>query len=200
MSWLWFGGSRLLVGVVLGALVVTGFLLWSVSRGADAEPVADGELVEAFELPNVVTGQLFDVGPYLGREPVVVVSYMGFFCPGCEELLVELQRRQDEFSGRGAMLVVIGSEPEPIDLATREADRRGIDYPLLYDADQAVTRRLGLWSDSMEMPFMGYVIVDASGRIAASEQVLGEQPGGGATNVDEILGALDKASAEAPRG
>lgn len=79
MSWLWLGGSRLLVGLVLGALVVSGYLLWSVSRGADAEPVADGELVEPFELPNVVSGQSFDVSPYLGREPVVVVSYMGFF-------------------------------------------------------------------------------------------------------------------------
>lgn len=199
MSWFWFGGSRLLVGLVLGALVVTGYLLWSVSRGADAEPVVDGELVEPFELPNVVSGQPFDVSPYLGREPVVVVSYMGFFCSGCEELLVELQRRKDEFSQRGARLVVIGSEPEPLELAEREAERRGIDYPLLYDADQIVTRRLGLWSDHMEMPFMGYVIVDASGRVAASEQVLGEQPGAGGKNVEEILGALDRAMAAAPR-
>lgn len=110
---------------------------------------------------------------------------------------MELQRRKDEFSQRGARLVVIGSEPEPLELAKREAERRGIDYPLLYDADQTVTRRLGLWSDRMEMPFMGYVIVDASGRVAASEQVLGEQPGSGGTNVDEILGALDEAIAEA---
>ena len=113
---------------------------------------------------------------------------------------MELQRRQDEFTERGARLVVIGSEPEPIDLAAREAARRGIDYPLLYDRDQTVTRRLGLWSDRMEMPFMGYVIVDALGRVAASEQVLGEQPGAGGTNVDEILEALDEAMAGTPRG
>lgn len=96
------------------------------------------------------------------------------------------------------MLVVVGSEPEPIEVATAEAARRGIDYPLLYDADQTVTRRLGLWSDRMEMPFMSYVVIDASGRIAASEQVLGEQPGAGGTNVDEILDALDEAIARAP--
>ena len=78
-AWLWFAGSRLVVGVVLGAVVVFGFLLWAVSQGEDAEPVAAGQPVEPFQLPNVVTGQPFDAAPYLGREPVVVVSYTGFF-------------------------------------------------------------------------------------------------------------------------
>ena len=98
------------------------------------------------------------------------------------------------------MLVVIGSKPEPVEVAAHEASARGIGYPLLYDTDQTVTRQLGLWSDRMEMPFMGYVVIDASGRGAASDQTLGEQSGAGRSNVDEILDALDAAVGGAPRG
>lgn len=78
-AWLWFGSTRFVVGLVVGGVVVLGVVLWTASQGEDAEPVAAGVPVEPFQLPDVVSGQPFDIGPYLGREPVVVVSYMGFF-------------------------------------------------------------------------------------------------------------------------
>lgn len=39
---------------------------------------------------------------------------------------------------------------------------------------------------------MGYVVIDKSGRIASGEQVLSEEPGAAAENIDEILGALER--------
>ena len=110
---------------------------------------------------------------------------------GCEELLVELQGRQKEFEDRDALLVVLGSLPESADTARREAETRGITYPLLYDAETAVTKELGLWSDHMEMPWMGYLIIDKPGRVAASELQLDEAKGAAPKNVDTILAALD---------
>jgi len=112
---------------------------------------------------------------------------------GCEELLVELQGRQKEFEERGALLVVLGSLPESTETARREAQRRGITYPLLYDAETSVTRDLGLWSDHMEMPWMGYLILDKSGRVVARELQLDESKGAGPKNVDRILAALEEA-------
>ena len=112
----------------------------------------------------------------------------------CEELLVELQDVQTEFEKQDAKLVVLGSLPEPMETVTREAESRGITYPLLHDAKTQVTRDLGLWSNRMEMPFMGYVIIDKSGRIVAGEQTsLSEAKGVSRSNVDEILAALDHA-------
>jgi len=112
---------------------------------------------------------------------------------GCEELLVELQGRQKEFEDRDALLVVLGSLPESADTARREAETRGITYPLLYDAETAVTKELGLWSDHMEMPWMGYLIIDKAGKVAGSDLMLSEAPGAGPESVDMILAALDGA-------
>ena len=92
-------------------------------------------------------------------------------------------------------LVVIGSRPEPLDLARREAAARGLSYTLLYDADHSVLDRLGLWSESMEMPWMGYVVIDETGELVAGEQVLSEQTQSGEANVMQILQALEDATA-----
>ncbi len=104
---------------------------------------------------------------------------------------MELQGRQAEFAQRDAQLVVLGSLPEPIDVAKKDAEQRGITYPLVYDAETSVTKKLGLWSDMMDMPWMGYLIIDKSGRVAASDLQLSEAKGAGPANVDTILAALD---------
>ncbi len=90
--------------------------------------------------------------------------------------------------------MVIGSRPEPLETARRNALAAGITYPLLYDADGKVLRRLGLWSEYMDMPFMGYVIIGPAGRVVAGEQVLAEARGAAPANVDRILAALDRAT------
>lgn len=105
---------------------------------------------------------------------------------------MELQERQDEFYDRDAALVVIGAGPEPRDLARQNANEHGITYPLLYDVDTRITQQLGLWSEQMQMPFMGYVIIDKTGHIVAGEQVLSEAPGSESTNVDHVLEALER--------
>jgi hypothetical protein len=43
------------------------------------------------------------------------------------------------------------------------------------------------------MPFMGYVIIDKSGRIVDGEQVLSEAPGAANDSIDQILSALEEA-------
>ena len=115
---------------------------------------------------------------------------------------MELQDRQDDFSSRGAALLVLGSKPEPLDVATAKAKENGITYPILHDAGTSVTRSLGLWSDHMQMPFMGYVVIDRSGTVVAGEQVLSEAGGAAPDSIDEILGVLDDArqAAAAPGG
>jgi len=104
---------------------------------------------------------------------------------------VKLQARQKDFESRDAGFLVVGSRPEPIDVAKQSATKDGISYPILYDSDTSATRSLGLWSDQMQMPFMGYVVIDKSGRIIAGEQVLSEAKGAADQNIDQILRALE---------
>lgn len=113
---------------------------------------------------------------------------------------MELQARQGEFEERDAELVVLGSLPEPIDVAKKEAERRDITYTLLHDAETSVIKEVGLWSDHMEMPWMGYVIIDKSGRVVATELQLDESKGAAPENVDTILAALDGARQAAASG
>ena len=87
---------------------------------------------------------------------------------------------------------MLGSQPEPLDVASQRAKAFGITYPLLYDAQRSAADDLGLWSDQMKMPFMGYVIIDKSGRIAHRDQTLSEATGAGPQNVDRILAELAK--------
>ncbi|MBI4571269.1 MAG: redoxin domain-containing protein [Chloroflexi bacterium] len=176
------------------AVVAVGGFMWLATQGSGGmnEP-SIGQQVNAFELPDVVSGQTFSLADYLGKRDIVLVSYMGFFCTGCEELLDELQGRQADFEQRDAKLVVLGSRPESLDLAKSEAQRRNLTYPLLYDANTSVTQELGMWSDGMEMPWMGYMIIDRSGKVAGSDLMLSEATGAGPENVDTILAALDRA-------
>jgi len=105
---------------------------------------------------------------------------------------VELQGRQEDFKAKGAALLVLGSHPETMEAAREQASSHHITYPILYDRETDATRSLGLWSDHMEMPWMGYVILDKSGRIVAGEQQIDESIGSGPRNVDRILAALEK--------
>ncbi len=89
--------------------------------------------------------------------------------------------------------MVLGSLPESMDLAKQSANQRGITYTLLRDPDTNVTKKLGLWSDMMDMPWMGYMIIDKSGRVAASDLQLSEAKGAAPATVDTILAALKQA-------
>lgn len=176
------------------AVAAVGLFIWFSTQGGNqmsGEPIPVGEQVEAFELPDVVSGDTFSLADYLGKQDIVIVGYMGFFCVGCDELLVELQGRQADFEQRDAQLVVLGSLPESMDLAKKEAESRNITYTLLYDAETNVTKNLGLWSDMMEMPWMGYMIIDKSGRVVASDLQLNEAKGAAPENIDAILAAFD---------
>ena len=109
---------------------------------------------------------------------------------GCKELVYELERRAADFEAADAYLVGIGYETGQV--GRRTAANNGIEsYPLLQEAPPyPILRSLGLWSDSMGMPLMGYVIIDREGRIVAREEALSEAKGAAPRNIDRILAAL----------
>ena len=157
-----------------------------------------GKQVSAVSLEDSRTGQTFDIGQYLGKNDIVLVAYMGDFCLGCRELVGELQARAPEFEAANAQLVVLGYEVGQSGRQT--AAKHGVTaYPLLQEgAPNAFTRSIGMWSDMMDMPFMGYVIIDKSGKVVAGQQTsLSEAKGAAPANVDQLMSALSKARAGA---
>ncbi len=77
-SWALF---RSLAFVVLW--IVTLLLVVSCSGGSGGgtteTSIPKGQQVQAFQLPDVVSGRQVTLADYLGKQDVVIVSYMGFF-------------------------------------------------------------------------------------------------------------------------
>lgn len=188
---------RSLALAVIGVIgLVVGVACGGGSASPTEAPIPSGDQVKAFELPDVVSGRQVSLDDDLGKRDIVLVGYMGFFCPGCEQLLVELQGRQGEFEAKNAALIVLGSRPESMDTAKSEALSRGLTFPILYYAETNATRSVGLWSDHMDMPFMGYVIIDKSGKVAAGDQMLSEANGDAPSNVDLMLSTLSRVQSD----
>ena len=105
--------------------------------------------------------------------------------------MYELERRAGDFEAAQAHLVGLGYETGQVGRNT--ATKHGIrSYPLLQEGSpNKFTRSIGMWSDHMAMPWMGYVIIDRSGTIIAGDQMgLSEQKGAAPANVDRLLVAL----------
>ncbi len=181
------------------AAVGAGAFAWNLRGGSGSMgsgAVPDGQKVQAVKLEDSRTGQMFDLGQYLGKKDIVLVGYMGDFCLGCRELIAELQRRAPDFAAAGAYLAVVGYETGQTGRDT--AAKHGVTaYPLLQEGPPyTFLRSIGMWSDMMGMPFMGYVIIDKSGKIVAGEQAsLSELPGAAPANVNQLLAALASARA-----
>jgi Peroxiredoxin len=185
-----FRGLALAVVGVAGIVVGVAWLRGSANTME--APIPSGGQVNSFELPDVVSGRQVSLADDLGKRDIVLVSYMGFFCPGCEQMLVELQARQGEFQSKAASLIVLGSRPESMDTAKSKALSYGLTFPILYDTQTNALRAVGLWSDMMDMPLMGYVVIDKSGKVVAGDQVLSEADGDAPHNVDLMLSALSR--------
>lgn len=115
--------------------------------------------------------------------------------------MYELEQRAGDFEAAQAYLVGLGYEAGRVGRNT--AQKHGIrSYPLLQEGSpNKFTRGIGMWSEQMEMPWMGYVIIGRTGTIVAGEQMgLSEAKGAGPANVDKLLRALEAARAKAPGG
>ena len=64
---------------ILAVVAIASFVWFPFQGGSSPTEPAVGQQVEAFELPDVVSGQTFSLADYLGKKDVVLVSYMGFF-------------------------------------------------------------------------------------------------------------------------
>lgn len=67
-----------LLGILAVAAIAGFFWLRSQDMGSSGEPQV-GQQVQAFELPDVISGNTFSLADYLGNKDIVLVSYMGFF-------------------------------------------------------------------------------------------------------------------------
>jgi peroxiredoxin Q/BCP len=102
--------------------------------------VAIGELVPDFAALTQ-TGETVKLSDYLANGAVVLFFYPKAMTPGCTKESCHFRDLQAEFDAVGATRLGISADRP--DQQARFAERYGLDFPLLSDADGSIARAFG---------------------------------------------------------
>lgn len=152
---------------------------------------------EGERFPNVVgethDGQTIRLGDYQGKKNVVLYFYPKDLTPGCTREAIDFDRKLNDFAAHDT--VVIGMSVDPVGSHATFSQACGLHFPLLSDADQTVSQKLGILTEIPGHPELGRVaqrttfVIDNTGyvrRIFSVSQVDG--------HVDEVLQAVQSIS------
>lgn len=130
--------------------------------------IEPGAAAPPFTLPDQ-DGRSVSLADLRGR-PVVLFFYPKAGTPGCTAQACGVRDHAREYEEVGA--VVLGISRDPVDKLAAFAAEHHLEFPLLCDADHAVTEAYGAWVERSMYGrrFMGVerstVIVDADGKVA----------------------------------
>ncbi len=132
-------------------------------------PIPDvGTPAPDFELPDQ-TGARLRLSDLRGRK-VVLFFYPKADTPGCT---TEACQFRDDLAGFGEKdVVLLGISPDPVGAQAKFGQKHDLRYPLLADADHAVSEAYGVWGPKkfMGKEYLGVLrttfLIDEQGRIA----------------------------------
>ena len=107
----------------------------------------------------------------------------------CREQLVKLRPHVKELEAEGAAVLAMSLDtPEQ---ASKLALDLNLAFPVLSDPKMGIVGEYGMYSKQMQMPEMGYTVIDRQGQIRTEEvdRQFGE-------NVNDILRALRAVKSE----
>ena len=162
------------VGIVVIAAITYGVL-----RPAESDTAA-GERAPSFTLELLDGTGTFSSSELDGHP--VVLNFWASWCLPCREEAALFERKWLEYKDQGVRFigVVIKDTPES---ALRFAERFDLTYPMLFDPDRVLARKLGL----IGLPQTFFL--DAEGRFVASSQ----EEATGSSGDTTVLGAIDEA-------
>ncbi|MEO0431822.1 MAG: peroxiredoxin [Cyanobacteria bacterium J06656_5] len=175
--------SRLILPMLLAGVLVLGPSAPAQALGGEQVPL--GTPAPGFTLPTNVGDGDISLADYLGQW-VVLYFYPKDFTPGCTLEAQRFQRDLPEFIERNAQ--VIGVSADDVDSHAEFCDSEGLRFPLLADADGAVSRTYGSWMKPMSMRHT--YLIDPDGTM--QERFLGVRP---AIHSQEVLARLDELQA-----
>lgn len=112
-----------------------------VRSGITAAGLQAGALAPDFTLPNI-DGRPLTLSALRAQGPVVLTFYRGAWCPYCNLHLRAYQAILPQIWELGATLVAIS--PQTPDASLTTAEQKGLTFPVLSDAGNAVARCYGL--------------------------------------------------------
>jgi len=105
---------------------------------------AIGEKPPVFSLPSS-DGETVDLAALLGKHPIVLYFYPKDDTPGCTTQACGFRDSAASYKKAGA--IVLGVSPDPVDRVTKFARKFHLNFPLLADADHAISERYGVWQE-----------------------------------------------------
>jgi len=104
--------------------------------------VTAGKRCPKFKLPSS-TGEVVDVGDYIGRQPIVLFFYPKADTPGCT---VEARGFSDAIANYKKLDVpVFGISPDSVKDVEKFAAKFKLKFPLLADEDHSVCEKFEVW-------------------------------------------------------
>jgi len=138
------------------------------ASGIEQAGTQAGSAMPAFELKDF-TGAAMKSSELLAKGPLVVAFYRGGWCPYCNVQLWSYAKVYEQVKALGATLVAIS--PEKPELAAETAKSDELPFPVLYDAEMAVSRAFGLVFElpaDLKEVYGGAFKLDLADRHAAS--------------------------------
>ena len=148
-----------------------------------------GKKAPAFSLKDQA-GRTHTLSQYAGR-PVVLYFYPKDDTPGCTKEACAFRDEASALKKRKAVVLGVSI----LDVASKKkfADKHGLDFPLLADADHAVADKYGAWGEKSlyGRKFMGVArmtyLIGPDGRVARRWDKVKVDG-----HADEVLRALDE--------
>ena len=112
-----------------------------IKEGVEKNVLGVGDKIPSFHLPNI-HGQLIEVGNLLIHGPIILTFYRGSWCPYCNLELMAYQENLETIKSHGAQVVAIS--PELPDKSFSNADKLALNFEVLSDVGNVISRQFGL--------------------------------------------------------
>ena len=128
-----------------------------------------GSKAPSFKLP-ASNGQTISLADFAGKKTVVLYFYPKADTPGCTKEACGFRDALADYDR--ANVAVLGISPDPVEAVTKFAGKFHLNFPLLADADHAVTDKYGVWQEKSMYgrKYWGAArttfVIDKAGRIA----------------------------------
>lgn len=150
--------------------------------------IEPGKKAPAFTLQDQ-HGATHKLSQYAGH-PVILYFYPKDNTPGCTTESCDFQARLPKFAKAGGA-VVLGVSILDEKSKAKFANKHGLTFPLLADAEHTVAEKYGVWQEKMRYgrKYMGIVrttyLIDAEGKVAKRWDKVAVEG-----HADEVLSAL----------
>jgi peroxiredoxin Q/BCP len=105
---------------------------------------AIGKAAPAFKLKSS-TGKEISLSEFKGKKIVVLYFYPRADTPGCTKEACGFRDALADYDK--ANVAVLGISPDPVEDVTTFGNKFHLNFPLLADADHAVTEQYGVWQE-----------------------------------------------------